>query len=111
MINHDPQIGLGDKRITIDEVHLEPGGLEGNRVVILFREARRPYCVFGVRCPVREGFVQAATEEQRKRWNDPEGEGPQVDADMIVHGRLREQIEATTERLPQECDANSITWL
>ena len=111
LINHDPQIGQGDKRITVDEVHLEPGGPEGNKAVILFREVRRTHCVFGVRYPIREGFVQGATEEQLKRWNDPEGEGPYGDADMIVHGRLREQIESATEGLPQECDMNSITWL
>ncbi len=111
LLKHDPQIGSGDRRITADEVYMELGGTEGNRAVIVFREKSRPQCRFGSRFPLHEEFVQGATEEQRKRWSDPEGEGPQVDADIIVHGRLRELIEAADEGLPENCADDSITWV
>lgn len=103
LLKQDPQIGSGDKRITIDDVYIEAGGTEDNMAVIMFWEKRRPQCRFGFRFPL--------DKEQRKQWYDPEGEGPQAEADMIVYGYLRELIEAADEGLPQECEANSITWL
>ena len=103
LLKHDPQIGSGDRRITIDDVYIEPGGTEDNMAVIMFREVRRPLCRFGFRFPLYK--------EERKHWYDPEKEGPQAEADMIVHGYLREQIEAADEGLPENCADNSITWV
>ncbi len=112
LLSQDLQIGSGGKRIMVDEVYLEPEGTEGNSAVIVFREKRRPHCRFGFRFPLRHlALGEGGTEEQRKRWSDPEGTGPQVDADMIVYGYLTEQIEAANEGLPQACEENSITWL
>ena len=112
LIEHDPQFGSRGNRILIEEVYLEPEGPEGTSAVIVFREKRRPQCRFGFRFPLlRLGSDEGGTEEQPKRWRDPEGEGPQVDADMIVYGYLREQIEAANEGLPQACEENSITWV
>ncbi len=110
LLKQDPQIGSGDQRITVDEVYLVPGGTE-NTAVIVFREKRRPQCQFGSRFPLYQGFVQGATEEQQTQWSDSERNGPQVDADVIVHGHLRELIEAADMGLPENCAENSITWV
>jgi hypothetical protein len=110
LIEHDPHIGPGAKRIHVDEVRLETGESEGDWVVLLFREARRPQCIFGLRTPAREPTLPGTFEGQRKVWDDPAGIGPQVDADMIA-ARLREHIEAADIGLPQECDAGGITWI
>lgn len=110
LMENNPQIGSGKKQITVDEVRLEPGEPE-DQVVILFREAARPHCLFGFRVPAREGTLQGASEEQRKAWNNPEGTGPQVYADIIVNGWLRERIEAADMGLPANCDPRRITWI
>lgn len=109
-MENNAQIGSGEKQITVEEVRLEPGEPE-DQVVILFREAARPHCLFGYRVPAREDIVQGASEEQRKIWYDPEGIGPQVYADIIVNGWLRERIEAADMGLPSNCDPHSITWI
>jgi hypothetical protein len=110
LIEHDPHIGSGEKRILVDEVRLEADGSEDDWVVILFREVRRPQCIFGFRTLAREPTPPGALEWQGKVWDDPEGTGPQVDADMIV-ASLREEIEAADIGLPENCDPTSITWI
>ncbi len=110
LLESDPQIGLEEKHITVEEVRLEAGEPE-DQVVILFREAARPHCLFGFRAPALEGTVQGASEEQQRAWNNPEGTGPQVYADIIVNGWLREHIEAGDMGLPANCDPESIIWI
>lgn len=110
LMENDPHIGSGKKQITVDEVRLEPGEPE-DQVVILFREVARPYCLFGYRAPAREDIDPQVTEEQRKAWYDPEGMGPQVHADIIANGWLREHIEAADMGLPANCDPHNITWI
>ncbi|MBV9708899.1 MAG: hypothetical protein JO125_16000 [Chloroflexi bacterium] len=110
LLEDDPQIGSGGRRITIEEVRLEPGKPTGNWAVILFRQARSPHCLFGFRMPAREGFIQGVSQEQLRVWNDPEGSGPQVDADMII-GYLREEIVGNPKGLPPDCPAETIVWI
>ena len=111
LIEHDPQIGSGKRRIVVEEVRLEAGEPEeGDSVVILSREVRRPQCLFGFRTYAREPSPPGAFEWQRNIWDDPEGEGPQVDADMIA-ARLREEVEAADIGLPEKCDPTGITWI
>lgn len=111
LIDHDPQIGPGKRRIVIEEVRLEAGDSEENvSTVILFREVHRPQCLFGFRTPVREPTPSGASQWQKDLWDDPEGTGPQTDADMIV-ARLRESIEAADIGLPMNCDPRDITWI
>ena len=111
LIEHDPHIGSGKRRIVVEEVRLEAGEPEaGDSVVILFREVRRPQCLFGFLTRARESSTPGAFEWQRNVWDDPEGEGPHVDADMIA-ARLREEVEAADIGLPEKCDATGITWI
>ncbi len=50
LIEHDLQIGPGKRRIVVEEVRLEAGEPEeGASAVILFREVRRPQCLFRFR--------------------------------------------------------------
>jgi hypothetical protein len=111
LIEHDPHIGSGKRRIVVEEVRLEAVEPEaGDSVVILFREIRRPQCLFGFLTRARESSTPGAFEWQRNVWDNPEGEGPQVDADMIA-ARLREEVEAADIGLPEKCDATGITWI
>lgn len=111
LIEHDPEIGPGKRRIVVEEVRLEAGEPEeGDSVVILFREVRRPQCIFGFRTYAREPTPPGALEWQKDVWDDPDGEGPQVDADMIA-ARLREEVEAADIGLPMNCDPTGITWI
>lgn len=111
LINHDPQIGPGERRIVVEEVHLEVGEPEeSDSVVILFREVHHPQCTFGFRTSAREPTPPGAFQWQKDIWDDPAGIGPQTDADMIV-ARLREEIEATDIELPMNCDPTGITWI
>jgi hypothetical protein len=97
-LNEQP-IGQGDRRITIDEARLEPGRPEGDLVVILFREARRPHRVFGFRTPAREP-VSPHTP-------DP----PPETVAATIFGNLMERVEAADMGLPKNCDASDITWI
>lgn len=110
LLEHDPQIGPEGRHITVDEVRLEPGKPD-DQVVILLREARRPHCLFGFRFPAREGPALGISEEDMRVLNDPEEIGPQVEADIIVNGWLRERIEAADMGLPEDCAATGITWI
>ncbi|HLZ62334.1 MAG TPA: hypothetical protein VKR06_35770 [Ktedonosporobacter sp.] len=110
LLKDDPGIGSEARRIAVDKVSLELGGTEGYWIVILFREIQRPHCLFGFRTLAREPLPPNLSERQQKTYDDSDGEGPQVDADMIA-ARLREHIEAADMGLPQNCDSDGITWI
>lgn len=104
------QIGHASKRILVEDVHLEAGGQYGDEVVVLFREVGRPHCLFGYR---REAYEPPPADQPDWKWdesNDPQGEGPQVAADMIF-AHLQERVEASDMGLPEDCNPNSITWI
>jgi hypothetical protein len=92
-------IGQGDKRISIEDVHLEKGEREGDTVVILFREVRRPRCVFGFRMETREPGIPPTPDESPEGWGE------------VIFANLQERIEAVDMGLPEDCDSNSITWI
>lgn len=111
LIEHDPEIGPWKRRIVVEEVRLEAGEPEeSDLVVILFREVRRPQCIFGFRTYAREPTPPGALVWQKNEWDDPEGLGPQTDADMIV-ARLREEVEAADIGSPMNCDPTGIAWI
>lgn len=105
LLERNPQIGQGEKQITIDEVRLEQGRPEGDIVVILFREAERPQCVFGFRAPAHEPTPQLLPDGQLGESDDPEGWA------FVIMANLREHIEAADMGLPEDCDPNDITWI
>ncbi len=105
LLVQNPQIGQGNKSITIDEVRLEEGGPEGDTVVILFRELGRPHCVFGFRTLAHEPTPQLLPDGRRGEIDDAEGWA------FVIMVNLREHIEAADMGLPGDCDANGITWI
>lgn len=104
------QLGQGSKRILVKEVYLEKGGGYGDNVIILFREVSRPPCLFGYRT---EACEPPPTHQPDWKWderNDPQGEGPQVSAEMIF-ANLQERVEASDMGLPEDCKPEQITWI
>jgi hypothetical protein len=93
------RIGQGEKRISVEDVHLEKGESEGEMVVILFREVRRLRCVFGFRMQAREPGMSPAHDESPEGWGE------------VIFANLQEHVEAADMGLPKDCDPNSITWI
>lgn len=103
LLEQDPHIGEGGRHIRVEEVHLE-SGQEEDMVVILFREDRRPSCLFGFRMPVYEDI------SKRGQLDDP-SDVASLWGEMIVGGYLTEQIVAGGMGLPKDCSPDSITWI
>ncbi len=98
LLEQDPDIGWGDKRITVEDVQLEQAGGE-KRIIILFREARRLQCLFGLRSHPSYFEGNAANETYA------------VGAAQEIYSSLKELIEAADMGLPEDCADNSITWV
>ena len=79
-------------------------------IVILFREVRRPQCLFGFRIGSREPPPVDKPDWQWQESEDPKGRIPQGHA-TVIFGNLMEQVEATAIGLPKECDSDAITWI
>lgn len=107
LLEQDPRIGQGDKRIVIDEIRLEQQESNSEMVVILFREARRPKCIFGFRMEAHEpGHPVLRTADGRlEEVVDPDGWA------AVIYGNLQEHIEASDMGLPEDCDPAGITWV
>src|SRR5947209_5810793 len=110
VLEDDPQLGRGDKRIIFDDVRLEQGEPMEDMVVILFREVGRPHCLFGFRTLAHEPPPMHSPEWQWQASEDPEGGIPQIHAE-IIFVNLQERIEAADMGLPEECNPGSITWV
>ena len=110
LIEHNHQIGEGGKHINVEEVYFEQDGPEDDMIVILFREARRPQCLFGFRIGSREPPPIDNPDWQWQESEDPEGRIPQGHA-TVIFGNLMEQVEAADMGLPKECDPHGITWI
>ena len=94
MINEDPKIGQGDKRIHIQKVYLEPGEGEEN-IAILFQETKRPDCLFGRRMPAIDPIEPYLLQASDETW--AEVEEPESWA-IVILSQLQERIEAADLR-------------
>ena len=104
LIQQEPQIWSGNEQIIVEEVRLEPKKLEENDIVILFREKRRPHCLFGFRTDPPP--VQILTADGGTRLDeDPEGHAE------VLYVNLKEQVEAADMGLPKDCTADHIAWI
>ena len=102
-----PPAGPGGKDIFVEEVRLEQAEPEGQDIVILFREAGHPNCLFGFRMFARE---PVELERQWKENEDPEGRAP-IGHGTVIYGNLMEHIQAADMGLPEECDPDGITCI
>jgi hypothetical protein len=102
-----PPAGPSGKGIIVEDVSLEKGEPKGEDIVILFREAERPHCLFSFRMFARE---PVEPEQQWKEDEDPEGRAP-MGHGTVIYGNLMEQIQAADMGLPDECDPDGITWI
>ena len=102
-----PPAGPSGKGIIVEDIHLEKGESEGDDIVILFREAERPHCLFGFRMFARE---PVAPGQQWKEKEDPEGRAP-IGHGTVIYGNLMEQLQAADMGLPKDCDPDGITWI
>lgn len=107
LLEQDPHIGQGEKRIVVDEIRLEQGRPEGDMAVILFREVQRPQCIFGFRMEAREPGrpVLTTLDGRLEEVVDPDGWA------AVIYGNLLERVEAADMGLPEDCDPASITWI
>jgi hypothetical protein len=78
-------------RVVVEEVRLEDTSNEG-MVVVLYRDLRRPECLFGWRM----GAIEP--EEDQEIWT------------TIVWANFNEHVIATPYGLPVECSEEGITW-
>lgn len=97
----------GGKSIMVEDVRLEQAEAEGQDIVILFRVAERPHCLFGFRMFAREPVEPG---QQWKENEDPEGHAP-IGHGTVIYGNLMEHIQATNMGLPEECGPDGITWI
>jgi hypothetical protein len=98
-----PPGSIGGKSIIVEDISLEKGEAEGEDIVILFRTARHPHCLFGFRMAARElGEWEGNT--------DPEELVPTAQG-MVIYANFKEQIEASDMGLPEECHPDGITWI
>lgn len=93
----------GGKSIIVEDSSLEKGEAEGEDIVILFRTARRPHCLFGFRMAARE-------QEKWEGDTGPEELGPTAQG-IVVYSNFMEQIMASDMGLPEECHPDGITWI
>lgn len=75
---------------------MDSGEKEEDFVVITFREASRPDCLFG---------YQAGVEPKDLTLNPPESRA------NIIRTNLEEEILAKGYGLPETCDQEGITWI
>lgn len=103
-----PLAGPDGKNIVVEDIRLEKGKSEGDDIVILFREAERPDCLFGFRMPARE---PVASGQEWKENEDHEGRVP-IGHGTVIYGNLMEQLQAADMGLPKNCAADDdITWI
>lgn len=105
LLEQDPHLGQGEKRIVVDEVRLEQGRPEGDMVVILFREVRRPQCIFGFRMELHEPGRPVLNTLDGREIEDPDSWA------NVIFANFQERIEAADMGLPEDCDPAGITWV
>ncbi len=88
------------QRITVEEVRLETSSTPPSMIVILYRDLKRPECLFGWR---REAVEPTRPEEE------PFIIGPGIHA-TIVSANFEEYIEGTPYGLPEDRSPDTINW-
>ena len=101
-----PLAGPSGKEILVEDVYLEQREQEED-IVVLFREAERPHCLFGFRTLARE---PVEPERQWKEEEDPQERIP-IGHGTVIYGNFMEQLQAADMGLPEECDPQGITWI
>ena len=101
-----PLAGPDGKDILIEDIHLEQDKQEHSDIVILFREGKRPHCLFGFRMFARE---PVAPEQEWKENEDPEGQA--IGHGTVIYGNLMERLQAADMGLPKDCLAAGVTWI
>src|SRR5947209_6887758 len=108
LLDQDARIGRPGQKITIEEVRLETTEPE-DTFIILFRDSKRPHCVFGFRMSAINHtdphLMFPASDETQMAVEEPE-----IWANLIKVN-LQEKIEAANYGLPDECDSEHITWI
>ena len=104
LLGQHPDIWSRGKQITIEEVRLEQRQSEEQSIVILFRVAERPQCLFGFRSDPSPPQVLQADGSQLPD-QDPEGNA------QVIYVNLKESVEAADMGLPKKCIEDDITWI
>jgi hypothetical protein len=82
-------------RVVVEEVRLEDSSSEG-MVVVLYRDLRRPECLFGWRMEAME--PEEEPEMEPELWT------------TIVWANFLEHVIGTPYGLPAKCSEEGITW-
>jgi hypothetical protein len=86
--------------IKIEGVQVEAYDEHEDTVVVLFREASRPGCLFGFRAT-----AVGPSEAGAGAYSDPEGWA------LVILANFDESLMAANRGLPDECDPNGVTWV
>jgi hypothetical protein len=112
LIEQDPGLRYGDRKITIEDVRLDTSGAT-HMLEILLRDEARPGCLFGWRFPATEADsdeLQGVGDPDRWKEGLRGPEQAEIWAGTFVVTNFVEEIEALGYGLPAECDPHAITW-
>ncbi len=88
------------RKITVEEARLETSSTGPGMIVVLYRDLKRPECLFGWR--------REALEPTRPGEPFPII-GPEIHA-TIVSANFGEYIEGTPHGLPEDCSPDGVNW-
>jgi hypothetical protein len=91
--------GSSEQRVVVEEVRLETSSTGPNMISILYRDRRRPECLFG--------WQREAVEPTSS--TDVSPLGPELWT-TITYANFTEHVEGSPDGLPADCLQDEITW-
>lgn len=91
--------GSSEQRVVVEEVRLETSSTGPNMISVLYRDLRRPECLFGWRREAVEPTSPTGVSSL----------GPGLWA-SIAWANFWEHVEGSPEGLPADCSQDAITW-
>lgn len=94
-----PTEGSLQQRITVEEVRLDAFSAGPGMIVVLYRDRRRPECLFGWQREASE-----PTEAEESFIPDPEIQA------TVVLANFEEHIIGSPRGLPEDCSPGDVNW-
>lgn len=91
--------GSTEQRVLVEEVRLETASTGPNMISILYRDRRRPECLFGWQVEAVEPTSPT----------DVSSLGPELWT-TIIWANFTEYVEGSPDGLPDDCLQDGITW-
>lgn len=90
--------GSSEQLVTVEEVRLETSSTGPNMISILYRDRRRPECLFGWRREAVEPISPTGVLDGPEFWA------------IVAHANFWEHVEGSSDGLPADCLQDDITW-